>query len=366
MRVSSPATVSISVVSGPTSQRAPIRVAPRRNVPGSTTVSRPISTPTSISVLAGSTIVTPASACARWIRSWASRRTCASSTRVLTPSVSVGSVTECAPIALPVGAQQRQHVGQVELALRVVGRRAPQRLEQVAARERVDAGVDLADRLLLGRRVAGRLGLHHALDAARRRRGRRGRSRAGRRAPSSPSWPPRRSPRGRARAPDRLGGDQRHVAVEHEHRVVGVDVVGRRADGVAGAVGLLLDRHLDVLGQRVGERALRPVDDDDPAGAGLARGGDRPLDHRAARTAGAAPSGPSERIRVPSPAARISDGGSGHAGHRSIGLALGGRLMARHRFLVPGIGVRVPAPQSPLASGYDAYKQQRYFPRSSR
>ena len=62
MRVSSPATVSISVVSGPTSQRAPIRVAPRRNVPGSTIVSRPISTPTSISVLAGSTIVTPASA----------------------------------------------------------------------------------------------------------------------------------------------------------------------------------------------------------------------------------------------------------------------------------------------------------------
>jgi len=53
---------SISVVSGPASQRAPIRVAPRRNVPGSITVSPPISTSTSISVLAGSTIVTPASA----------------------------------------------------------------------------------------------------------------------------------------------------------------------------------------------------------------------------------------------------------------------------------------------------------------
>ncbi len=37
--------------------------------------------------------------------------------------------------------------------------------------------------------------------------------------------------------------------------------------------------------------------------------------------------------------------------------------MARHRFLVPGIGVRIPAPQLLLdADGYDAYKQQRYFP----
>jgi peptidoglycan/LPS O-acetylase OafA/YrhL len=29
---------------------------------------------------------------------------------------------------------------------------------------------------------------------------------------------------------------------------------------------------------------------------------------------------------------------------------------------VPGIGVRIPAPQLPLQSGYAAYKQQRYFP----
>lgn len=36
--------------------------------------------------------------------------------------------------------------------------------------------------------------------------------------------------------------------------------------------------------------------------------------------------------------------------------------MARHRFLVPGIGVRIPAPQLPVQSGYGAYKQQRYFP----
>ena len=42
--------------------------------------------------------------------------------------------------------------------------------------------------------------------------------------------------------------------------------------------------------------------------------------------------------------------------------ALGGRLMAGHRFLVPGIGVRIPAPQLLVPSGYAAYKQQRYFP----
>jgi hypothetical protein len=41
-------------------QRRPTVVAPRRNELGSTTVSSPIVTPTSTSVEAGSTIVTPA------------------------------------------------------------------------------------------------------------------------------------------------------------------------------------------------------------------------------------------------------------------------------------------------------------------
>ena len=50
----------MSVVSGPTAQRSPIVVAPRRNDDGSITVSAPIATVTSTSVLAGSTIVTPA------------------------------------------------------------------------------------------------------------------------------------------------------------------------------------------------------------------------------------------------------------------------------------------------------------------
>ena len=331
MRVSSPATVSISVVSGPTSQRAPIRVAPRRNVPGSTIVSRADLDP-DLDQRAGRVddrdarervrAVDPLLGEPPHLRELDARVDAERQRRV-------GDHVRADRLAL--GAQQRQHVGQVELALRVVGAQLLQRLEQVAARERVDAGVDLADRLLLGRRVAGRLGLHHPLDAAlrvahdapvaarvlelhRRHRGRRAALLVGARE------------RG-----DRLGGDQRHVAVEHEHGGVGVDLVRRRADGVAGAVGLLLDRHLDVLGQRLGERALRPVDDHDPAGARLAGRGDRPLDHRA----------PAQRMQHlrhrrahPGPLARgeDQDGGSGHRGIVVSALALGGRLMASTGF----------------------------------
>ena len=55
---------------------------------------------------------------------------------------------------------------------------------------------------------------------------------------------------------------------------------GGRGDGVAGAARLLLDRDLDVVGQVLGEPPLRVVDDDDPLGAGRARGEQRPQDHR--------------------------------------------------------------------------------------
>jgi hypothetical protein len=81
----------MTVVAGPTADRPPMRVRPRRNVDGSTTVSGPIVTSASMSVLAGSTIVTPARWCAWWIRRWAIAVTTASSTRSLTPSASSGS-----------------------------------------------------------------------------------------------------------------------------------------------------------------------------------------------------------------------------------------------------------------------------------
>ena len=321
-----------------------MRVAPRRNVLGSITVSRPISTSASISVLAGSTIVTPARPCSRWMRACAERADVGEVDAVVDAERERRVGDGVGADELAVGAQERQHVGQVELALGVVGGEAAERVEQVAARERVDAGVDLADRLLLGRRVAGRLRLDHALDAAvggadhapvagrvlelHRRHRRRG-----------AALLVRLRERG-----DRLGGDQRHVAVEHEHGVAVADVVGGGAHRVAGPVGLLLHRHLDAVGELTGEPAARPVDDHDPARTRLLCGPDRPADHRA----------PADRVQDlrrlglhARALARGEDqhGGSGHAEHRSIGSALGGGLMARHRFLVPADGGSIPPPQ---------------------
>ena len=160
-------------------------------------MSRPIVTPASISVLAGSTIVTPARWWASWMRCCASAAHRARSTRSLTPSVSVGSVTTWAWTRRPVSPQQREDVGQVELALGVVRAQPLEGVEQVAAVEGEDAGVDLADRELLGRRVARRPWSPRRARRRRRRRARRARSRRGRRAPWWPWSPPRRRRRGR-------------------------------------------------------------------------------------------------------------------------------------------------------------------------
>ena len=48
---------------------------------------------------------------------------------------------------------------------------------------------------------------------------------------------------------DRLGGDQRHVAGEHQHGLGFLDQRQRRPHGAAGAVGLGLDDGLDLVGQ---------------------------------------------------------------------------------------------------------------------
>jgi hypothetical protein len=100
-------------------QRSPIVVAPRRNDDGSTTVSAPIATPASISVLAGSTIVTPARMWRSWMRAGRARargeldavvdaeQQVGSSSGARRPSSSSSSVD-----------------GQVELALGVVGGQA--------------------------------------------------------------------------------------------------------------------------------------------------------------------------------------------------------------------------------------------------
>ena len=157
----------------------PIRVVPLIVVNGSITVSWPISTSTSMTVLSGSTIETPASMWRSWIAAWASLRTRARATRSLTPRTSRGSSTTLASIRSPLVPQQGQDLGQIELALGVVGGQPRERLPQSAGREGEDAGVDLVDPELGLARVTGALGLDDPLHGRRRRPARRVRSRSG-------------------------------------------------------------------------------------------------------------------------------------------------------------------------------------------
>jgi hypothetical protein len=165
-------------------------------------------------------------------------------------------------------------------SLGVVGLQRVERGEQGAAVEHVQAGVDLADRELLGGRVAGDLGLGDPLDGSvavadhapvagrvvELHRGERGggvqlvvRGDGGR---------------------DRLARDQRHVAVHDDDGRAGVDAARRGGDGVAGPARLLLDHGLDAVGQVLGEQPLGVVDDDHPRRPGLACREQRPLDQR--------------------------------------------------------------------------------------
>ena len=178
--------------------------------------------------------------------------------------------------------QDRQHVGEVLLALRVVG---PDLLERDAQRgrlEREQPGVDLANVELELARVARRLGLDHPLDrpvgrsddaavAARvvehDRRDRAGRTGAGVVLDE---------------AVKRRGSDQRHVAVDHDHGFRARDRWDRGPDRVRCSQRPLLHRQLNVLCPV--ERRLEPplgrVDDDDLRGARRARSRHGPLDDR--------------------------------------------------------------------------------------
>ena len=113
--------------------------------------------------------------------------------------------------ALPV---DRDEIGQVVLALRVLRRDAAHRVEQAVEREGVDAGVDLADRAF---RRASRPVLDDTCNLARRI-GRSGRSRAGRRRRRSRPSPPRRSRRAVDERLQRVGRQQRHVAGQQDQR----------------------------------------------------------------------------------------------------------------------------------------------------
>ena len=146
----------------------------------------------------------------------------ASCTRSLTPIAAAGSSAGDRDHLVPGGAQHLDRVGQVVLALRVLGAQAPERGREQVAAEAVDRRVDLVDLALLDvgvgvlddaghpvvlvadhAAVAGRVGGGHG----EHRRGGVLHSVLG----------------GQHR--DRLGAQQRVVARQHEDVVFGVEVV---------------------------------------------------------------------------------------------------------------------------------------------
>ena len=307
--------------------------------PARSTVSWPIATPRRSSVEPGRRSSRRRACARRGCGAGRSRGRRARSTRSLTPSSErSGRRRPRATTRRRRRAQQRQHVGQVALALGVVGRRRCGSASlQRRAVEDVDAGVDLADREL-ARRVASPAALvsttrstspvgvaHDAAVAGRvvehvgrHRRGRAGGVVRGERARRSPAavisgTSPLRTSTGRRR------GSRRAAA----------------RDRAAGAVGLLLDGDRDVLGQAPVERAVGPVDDDDR----------RPLRPRAPRPTGHAiigrpqrscsTLGTRERMRVPWPAARMTTVG-----------AVTGRIVRAGRAGGQGFEPRLTAPKA--------------------
>ncbi len=219
-----------------------------------------------------------------------------------------------------VGAQQVQSLRQVVLALGVVGREPRQRAEQRGSVEHVYAGVDLANPQLLVGGVARLLGLHDARhrpvgiahDASvaagivEHRRGHRDRGPAARVSFDQVA--------------DRLSADQGDVAAEDHDGRIGVDLLGGRAHGAAGAVGLGLHGQLDSVGQDCRERAGGRVHHDDALGAGGQSRAHRPQHHRnAAQVVQHLGRGRAHARALPG--GKDQDGGGGHR-HDSIALAV--------------------------------------------
>ena len=153
-----------------------------------------------------------------------------------------------------VATQDRQHVGEVELALGVVGADVGQRLQQRLAVEGEHAGAHLPDVELELGRIARCLRLDDALDG-----------------PVGSAHDPSVATgivegdghergggpgalMGLRERPQRRGGDERRVAVDHDHRVGTAEVGNRGAHGARGSVVLRLHGDLDSL---TGERLQR-------------------------------------------------------------------------------------------------------------
>ena len=191
----------------------------------------------------------------------------------------------------------REDVGEVELALGVVGVQPAEAVAQGGGVEGVDAGVDLAD---------GALGVGGVLlldDAARpspsARRARSGRSRWGRRATAVRTvtalpWPACVASEQARRV---SAVEQRDVAVGDDDRAVSRGRPARaQADRVAGAELLVLDRGgrpRAATSARCAVDLVAAVPDDDDQVVGLERlgGGDRVVRPGCGRRRRAGPSG---------------------------------------------------------------------------
>ncbi len=263
-----------------------------------------------------------------WIRRCASSRTRCELDAVVDAEHDVGVVAAtCAATVAPRArsiAERRRAGSSSPCALSALEPR--QRVEQRAAVERVDAGVDLVDREL-ARRSRRRLpSSRRRARRRRRRRARRARSRSGRRARRSRSSRRRRAARARRRARASSSASTSGTSPLSTTTVSSPpDRRSRRAarrgeHGAAGAVGDSAARRARRRRAATGSSGARGrVDDDDALGAGLERGAHRPQHQRHARRGRAASFGVRERIRVPWPAARI----------RTVGAGVTQRMLAR-------------------------------------
>ena len=252
----SPTSVSVRVTSGPTTASAPMLVAPSSWVPGSTVVSWPMLTSTSIQVVAGSTMVTPARMCALADPA-VELTTDGRQLHAVVDALGLPEVVEhVGAHRVVAGPGDGDDVGEVLLALRVVGADVGQRVAQHVGVEGVDAGVDLGERAL---GVGGVLVLDDLLDppavaahdpAVARRVGEVGGDDRHRTAALGVG--PGELDQGGA-------GEQRHVAAGDQHGAGEVGGQGQQAalDGPAGALdGVLVGE--DEVGVDRGAHRRRP------------------------------------------------------------------------------------------------------------
>ena len=181
--------------------------------------------------------------------------------------------------AVVVAPEDLEDVGEVVLALGVVGLHALERREEARAVEGVDAGIDLTDPQLGLVGVARRLGLGDVLDAAV------GAAHDPAIAGGIVELDGGDGGRGAAAGVglqdgrEQLRGDQGRVAVDDQDGRVAFEALGGRQHGVAGAARLALDGQLDTVGESAVELAAGAAHHHHPARPGLDRRPDRPLHH---------------------------------------------------------------------------------------